>query len=192
MQQIELYYTYNLKYLKLGDYVRYFEQESIDDMLACIKNQETPVKIRTTKEYLIPHKLSDKSKVIYTYEEIEEEKIFDYDKVQFDGDTDLIELNETIVKQDLKALYDGITDYVKYSVKPEWQNVLGKVVYLVKDRELQRNIIDKQDTFAFMLDDLSELVEGLKRNGEIPQKVLLKCFFDGKEIEVMHHVGEVG
>ena len=89
MQQIELYYTDNLKYLKLGDYIKYFEDESIDDMLAKIKNQETPVKIRTLKEYLIPHKLSDKSKVIYTYEEIQEEKVFDYDKVEFDVDADV-------------------------------------------------------------------------------------------------------
>lgn len=165
MTQIELYYTYNLKYLKLGDYVRYFEQESIDDMLACIKNQETPVKIRTTKEYLIPHKLSDKSKVIYTYEEVEEEKIFDYDKVQFDGDNDV--------------------SYALYEVNEKYQNLLGKEIYFCKDRAIQLYLVKEKDICSFMYSDLNELKNNILHRNEIGDNLCTKMFLTDEQIAEM-------
>lgn len=165
MEQIELYYTSNLKYLKLGKYERFFENESIDEMLACIKNQNTPVKIRSTKENLIKHQLSDKSKSIYTYEEIID-NIFD----------------EIVINQDIQNLYNGVSSYIKYSVKPEWQEKLGKFVYLVKDSEMQRKIVENNDCFAFTPDDLSEVKESLEKYGDIRGAVLLRCFFNGKDV----------
>ena len=172
---IVAYFTENEKYLQKDDYKKSFDVSNIAELVSKVRVKE-PILIKAKSRDIFDFKYNSHI-----------EGDFDFEIL---SDTNLIELNETIVKQDLKALYDGITDYVKYSVKPEWQNVLGKIVYLVKDRELQRNIVDKQDTFAFMPEDLSELVEGLKRNGEIPQKVLLKCFFDGREIEELHHEGE--
>ena len=163
MQQIILYYTENLKYLKLGDYVRYFKQENIDDMLACIKNQETPVKIRTTKEYLIPHKLSDKSKVIYTYEEIEEEKIFDYDKVQFDGDNDV--------------------SYALYPVNEKWHNLLGKEIYFCKDRAIQLFLVKDRDVCTFLYEDWRELKKNVLEKNKIGELLTCKMFFTDEEIE---------
>ena len=163
MQQITLYYTENLKYLKLGDYVRYFEQESIDEMLVCIKNQETPVKIRTTKEYLIPHKLSDKSKVIYTYEEIEEEKIFDYEKVQQDAKNDV--------------------SYALYPVNEKYQNLLGKAIYFCKDKAMQLFLVKEKDICSFMYSDMSELKNNILQRNEIGYLLTLKMSFTDTEIE---------
>ena len=159
------YFTEKEKYLQKGDYRKDFEVNSIAELVSKIKISE-PVLIKAKKKDIFEFKF--KSKVEGEFE--------------FEILSDLLELNEDIVNQDLNKLYEGISDYVIYSVKPEWQNILGKIVYLVKDRELQRNIVDKQDIFAFLPEDLCDLVQGLREKGEIPEKVLLKCFFDGKEV----------
>ena len=162
MQQIELYYTDNLKYLKLGDYIKYFDNESIDEMLAKIKNQETPVKIRTLKGYLIPHKLSDKSKVIYTYEEIQEEKVFDYDKVEFDADSDV--------------------SYALYPVNEKWHNLLGKEIYFCKDRAIQLFLVKDRDICTFMYEDWRELKKNVLEKNEIGEQLVNKMWLTDEEI----------
>ena len=158
MQQIELYYTEKLKYLKLGDYIRYFEQEDIDTMLACIKNQETPVKIRTTKEILIRHKLSKNSKVIYTYEELS------------DKDLKIVLLTPDIAKSDIQSLYNGTLNYVVY--KPKNKDLLGDKCYLVANRQWQKWFIKKGD-MALTLDNIKDL----------DFKKVVKIVFEGKEVK---------
>lgn len=163
MQQIELYYTDNFKYLKLGDYIKYFDNESIDDMLSKIKNQETPVKIRTLKEYLIPHKLSDKSKVIYTYEEIQEEKVFDYDKVEFD--------------------FDAGVSYALYPVNEKWHNILGKEIYFCKDRNIQLFLTKDRDICTFLYSDWRELKDNILKNNEVGKILAAKMFATDDEMK---------
>lgn len=166
MQQIECYYTDNLKYLKLGDYIRYFEgNESIDDMLACIKNQETPVKIRTTKEYLIRHKLSDKSRVIYSYDEIWEEIIFDYSSVEYDRGSDVA-----------YALYDVVNNQ-------KWRDILGEKICFCRNRELQLYLAREKKEGVFLYDDLEELKNGLLKEGKIPDNLVIKMNCTDKEIK---------
>lgn len=163
MQQIELYYTDNLKYLKLGDYIKYFEDESIDDMLAKIKNPETPVKIRTLKEYLIPHKLSNKSKVIYTYEEIEEIPLFDYEQVESD--------------------FDNGVSYALYPVNEKWQEILGKEIYFCRRREIQLFLVKDRDVLTFLYEDMPKLKSSVLQNYEINEKLLEKMFFTDEELD---------
>lgn len=165
MTQIELYYTYNLKYLKLGDYVRHFKQESIDEMLACIKNQDTPVKIRAVKEFLIPHKFSDKSKVIYTYEEIKEDKIFDYDKVCDDSDNNV--------------------SYGLYPVNERYHSLLGKVIYFCQDRNSQIYLTKEKDICTFLYSDWREVRDNILRDNNIGAKLTAKMFFTDAEMADM-------
>lgn len=161
---IELYYTCSTKYLKLGDYIKYFdENKSIDDMLNCIKNKETPVRIRTSKENIIRHKLSDNSKVIYSYEEIEEEKIFNCELIQDD--------EEAAVAY---GLYDVIGE--------KWQNKLGKQVYFCRNRELQLHLVREKDICTFLYADMQDLIQGLQRTGEIPDMLVAKMFVDDFEL----------
>lgn len=162
MQQIELYYTNGLKYLKLGDYIKYFENESIDDMLGKIKNQDTPVLIRALKEDVIRHKLSDNSKVIYTYEEIIEEKVFDYDKVQFD--------------------YESEVSYALYPVNEKWHNLLGKEIYFCKDRSIQLFLVKDRDVCTFLYEDWRELKKNVLQKNEIGELLVAKMFFTDEEI----------
>lgn len=184
MQEIELYYTNSLKYLKCGKYQKYFQNESIDDMLACIKNQDTPVRIRANRENIVKHKLSDKSRVIYTYEELKEEEIFDYSSVERD--------------------YDSEVSYAKYSVAKNWQKLLGNEVYFCRERNMQLYLVKTYKRLCFLFTDLIEVKNGLLKNGEIPDDVttrmyltdediskgsptvenlLIQRIFDGKEIE---------
>lgn len=162
MQQIELYYTNSLKYLKLGDYIKYFENENIDDMLGKIKNQDTPVLIRALKEDVIRHKLSDNSKVIYTYEEIIEEKVFDYDKVQFD--------------------YESDVSYALYPVNEKWHNLLGKEIYFCKDRAIQLFLVKDRDVCTFLYEDWRELKKNVLEKNEIGEILVSKMWLTDAEI----------
>lgn len=162
---ITAYYTKKEKYLQKGDYRKDFDVDSLIDLIGKIRIKE-PVLIKAKSKDVFDFKFNNEIDGEFEYEIIE----------------DILTLTEDIVTQDLDNLFKGITDCVKYAVKPEWQSVLGKVVYLVNSRELQRNIIDKQGIFAFMSCDIAELRNGLTKNGEIPQGLLVKCMFDGKEI----------
>lgn len=163
MRQIELYYTEDLKYLKLGDYIKNFENnESIDDMLSCIKNKEQPVKIRTSKENIVRHKLSNNFKVIYSYEEIMDDKIFDY----------------TLLEEDI----DSGVAYSSYKVMSEkYKDVLGEEIYFCRNREILRYIVKNRDALAFLFEDLPELRKNLQKTGNIGERLTVQMFFEDCE-----------
>lgn len=162
MQEIELYYTNSLKYLKCGKYQKYFQNESIDDMLACIKNQDTPVRIRANKENIVKHKLSDKSKVIYTYEELKEEEIFDYASIERD--------------------YESEVSYAKYSVAKNWQYLLGDEVYFCRERNMQLYLVKTYKRLCFLFTDLMKVKTGLLKDGEIPEDITTRMYLTDDEI----------
>ena len=160
------YYTEAEKYLQKDDYRKDFDVDSLEELVSYIKSKEHIV-IKAKKQ-----------------------DIFDFKfKSKIDGDFeyvilgDCVSLTDKIIQQDLKELSNGTTDYVKYSVKSELQKILGKHVYLVKDRDLKDKFLEKGSEFVFVIDDIAELVNSLKKSGEISQKVLLKQFFDGREVE---------
>lgn len=167
MEQIELYYTKNLKYLKLGDYVRYFYQESIDEMLACIKNQETPVKIFANSDDVKRHKFSDNGKILYSYAVLPEKPIF--------GKSPLEDI--------LQNFIDSHKDFLDYPVVGMWQDVLGQDIFICNSRERQLKIVAEDKYLAFTPPDLAELQKSMTRDKKVPYDVCVRCFFTDKEIE---------
>lgn len=167
MQQITLYYTENLKYLKLGDYIKYFKSENIDEMLAKIKNQETPVKIRANKEDVIKHKLSDSNKIMYSYEILPEKLIF----------------GKSSVENILQDFINSNEEYMDYGVIEMWQNTLGKSIFVCNSREMQLKIVAENVFLAFTPPDLDNLYKGMLNNGKIPQLVCYRMYNTDEEMK---------
>ena len=162
---IVAYYTKDKKYLQKDNYVKEFQANSIEELIGNIKIKDK-VLIKASAKDIFNFKYNSHNNGSYEFEILQDLSVFD----------------ETVVKKDLEALYNGVSSYIKYSVKPEWQEKLGKFVYLVKDNEMQRKIVENNDCFAFTPDDLSEVKESLEKYGDIRGAVLLRCFFNGKDV----------
>lgn len=153
MQHIELYFTKNKKYLKFGDYIKYFNDvNNIDELLNKIKNKDLKVNIYAEEADILKHKLNNDS--IYNYYIIDDLPIFD--EHIFDNDLSNIKLK-------------------RYKPKEEWQLQFGKEVYITNSEQVRRKIID-QDKFCFTINDLKELQ---KNNWQIDDAYMFRVFFGG-------------
>lgn len=171
---IVAYYTKDKKYLQKDNYKKDFQANSIEELIGNIKIKDK-VLIKAFSKDIIDFKFNSTIKGDFEFEILEELQPFD----------------ETVINQDIQALYNGVTSYIKYSVKPEWQDKLGKFVYLIKDNEEQRKIVEINNCFAFTPYDLSEVKESLEKYGDIRGAVLLRCFFNGKDVkEILSDIDE--
>ena len=156
MCRIELVFNDKEKYLKFGNYIKYFEDATcIDDLLSKITDKSMPVDIYADKFEIDKHKISKNSNpFLYTY--IEDLPIFDE------------HILEHIDNIKLK----------RFKPKQEWQLQFGKEVYVTNDSNVRQQFIDK-NVFCF---DKQDLIEFKKNNWQIDNGYMVRVFFDGKNI----------
>lgn len=162
---ITAYYTKDKKYLQKDSYIKHFEVNTLEELLNQIKVKDE-VLIKASAKDIVDFKFKSSKTGNFKFEVLMDFEVLD----------------EQTIKKDLSDLYGNIVSYVCYQPKDEWREYLGDKVYLTNSRQIQKQIINNKDCLAFMPEDLKELKEGLSNNGNIPQALLIKLFFDGNKI----------
>ena len=161
---IVAYYTNKEKYLQKENYRKDFDVNSLEELIKQIKVDE-PILIMAKKQDVFDFKFKSKIDGNFDYKIISDENDF----------------NEETICRDLSELHRGLKDYVKYSVKPELQDKIGKVVYLTKDRDIRDYILKNTNDLAIEVSQLGEFHHKVLSNGDIT-KYLVKLMFDGNEV----------
>ena len=92
---------------------------------------------------------------------------------------DIVELGD--ISSDLLALHTGKKTYICYSVKPELQDRIGKVVYLTKDRDIKEYIMKNSNDLAIEIGELKEFEQKVMSNDK---GYILRLMFDGSEVDI--------
>ena len=153
---ITAFFTPYYKFLQKDNYLKFFDDvESLNDLVAKIK-VEDKIKIYAHSKDIIKFQFGNTNPDI--------EYVFLEDDILFD-----------------KLINNG--DKVKVNVKQQWQDVLGKNIYLVQDRNEQINIVDDLDLCVFQATDINELKKNLLESDSIGELLTLKMFFSDEDIE---------
>lgn len=145
---ITAFFTPYYKFLQKGNYLKFFDVETLSDLIDKIKVEDKVTIYARSKDII---------------------------KFQFKNTLSNVEC--VFLEDDI--LFDGLFnqgDKVRAKVKECWQNLLGKTVYLVQDREELLKTVEAVDLLAFQATDINELKNNLINNGEIGEKLVGKMF----------------
>ena len=153
---ITAFFTPYYKFLQKDNYLKFFNDvESLSDLINKIK-VEDKIKIYARSKDIIRFQFGNVNSDI-EYEFLEDNYFF-----------------EKFINED---------DRVKVKVKAEWQDILGRYIYFLQDRELQRQIVEDLDLCAFQATDMNKLVNDIKQHNKIGKLLVHKMFFTDEEIE---------
>ena len=158
------YYMDNEKYLQKDDYKKNFEVNSLKELISKIKNNNETILIKAKKEDIFEFQF--KSGIVGDFE---------YEII-----SDKVEFNEQSIIQDLYELNKGIRNYVKYSVRTELQDRIGKIVYLTKNKDIKEYIMKNSNDLAIEVNELREFHNKVMSNDK---SYIVKLMFDGSEVE---------
>ena len=155
---ITAFFTPYYKFLQKDSYLKFFnEVENLNDLIEKIK-VEDKIKIYAHSKDIIKFQFGNIQQNV--------EYVFLEDNILFD-----------------KFINNG--DKVKVNVKEQWQDILGKCMYFVQDRNEQIDIVEDLDMIAIQATDINELKNNLINCNEIGELLTYKMFFNDKEITEM-------
>lgn len=160
---IVAYFTKNEKYLEKGDYRKDFDANSIAELVSNIKVKE-PVLIKAKSRDIFDFKYNNHIDGDFDFEIIEDDNSF----------------NKQTIVEDLKSLHTGKKTYICYSVKPELQDRIGKIVYLTKDKDIKEYIMKNSNDLAIEVSELREFHNKVLKNDK---SYIVKLMFDGSEVD---------
>ena len=160
---IVAYFTENEKYLKKGDYRKDFDANSIAELVSNIKVKEL-VLIKAKSRDIFDFKYNNHIDGDFDFEIIEDDNSF----------------NKQTIVEDLKSLHTGKKTYVCYSVKPELQDRIGKIVYLTKNKDIKEYIMKNSNDLAIEVSELKEFHNKVLKNDK---GYIVKLMFDGSEVD---------
>lgn len=153
---ITAFFTSYYKFLQKDTYIKFFNKvESLDDLISKIK-VEDKIKIYAHSKDIIRFQFGNTNSNI-EYEILEDDSLCE----------------NFVVEENNK---------VKAKVKEKWKNILFDYIYIVQNRELQLELVEKCDILTFMATDLNELKNGLTQKFEIPDMFLAKMFLEDREL----------
>lgn len=162
---IVAYFSKNLKYLQKNNYKKGFPNvNSIAELISNIKVKE-PVLIKAKSRDIFDFKYNNHIEGDFDFEIIEDDNSF----------------NEQTIVEDLKSLHTGKKTYICYSVKPELQDRIGKVVYLTKDRDIKEYIMKNSNDLAIEIGELKEFEQKVMNDDK---GYLISLMFDGSEVNI--------
>lgn len=153
---ITAFFTPYYKFLQKDSYLKFFnEVESLNDLIEKIK-VEDKIKIYAHSKDIIKFQFGNIQQNV--------EYVFLEDNILFD-----------------KFINNG--DKVKVNVKKQWQDILGKCIYFVQDRNEQIDIVEDLDMIAIQATDINQLRDNLVNRNEIGELLTYKMFCTDEEIE---------